>query len=107
MGCGRCECGRRSVRRVTQKVGVMQHSASCGTLGRQELVGKVVLWGGKQGEAGVWLAPHRACYGCGVALDVSAVAAELEPALGSGIVNRRLGTRIRCVLLEQKVRLAG
>ena len=34
--------GRRSARRVTQKVGVMQHSASCGTLGRQELVGKVL-----------------------------------------------------------------
>ena len=42
MACRRCECGRRSARRVTQGVGVLQHSASCGNLGRQELVGKVV-----------------------------------------------------------------
>ena len=44
MACGRCECGRRCACRVTQKVGVLQHSASRGNLGRQELVGKVVAW---------------------------------------------------------------
>ena len=60
-GCGRCECGRRSARRVTQKVGVMQHSASCGTLGRQELVGKVMVWEGEANmKAGVWFAFHLA-----------------------------------------------
>ena len=49
MACGRCECGRRSARRMTQAVGVMQHSASCGTLGRQELVGQVLAWGREAG----------------------------------------------------------
>ena len=33
MACGRCERGRRIARRVTQKVGVMQHSAFRGNLG--------------------------------------------------------------------------
>ena len=45
MAWKRSECGRRSARRMTQKVGVMQHSASRGNLGRQELVGKVMAWG--------------------------------------------------------------
>ena len=45
MACRRCEWGRRSGRRVTQKVGVIQHSASRGNLGRQELAGRVVVWG--------------------------------------------------------------
>ena len=43
MACGRCECGRGCARRVTQPVGVMQHSAFRGTVGRQELVEKVVV----------------------------------------------------------------
>ena len=50
MGCGRCECGRRCARRVTQKVCVLQHSAFRGTLGRQELVGKVMRWWREAGE---------------------------------------------------------
>ena len=56
MACGRCECGRRCARRMTQTVGVMQHSAFRGNLGRQELVGKVVAWGREGGDAGVWFA---------------------------------------------------
>ena len=42
MACGRCERGRRSARRVTQAVGVVQHWSFRGKVGRQELVGKVV-----------------------------------------------------------------
>ena len=49
MACGRYECGRRCARRVTQEVGVMQHSSFRGKLGRQELVGKVVVWGREAG----------------------------------------------------------
>ena len=63
MACWRCECGRRCARRVTQAVGVMQHSAFRGTLGRQELVGKVVVWGrgsGRRQECGL-------CWFCCVA----------------------------------------
>ena len=52
MACGRCECGRRCVRRVTQTVGVMQDSASRGNLERQELVGKGVVWGREVGGCG-------------------------------------------------------
>ena len=44
MACKRCECGRRVACRVTQEVGVLQHSAFRGTLGRQEVIGKVVAW---------------------------------------------------------------
>ena len=44
MACGRCECGRRSGRRVTQKVGVMQHSAFRGTLGRQDATREPPAW---------------------------------------------------------------
>ena len=47
MACGRCEYGRRCARRMTQEVSVMRHLAFRGTLGRQELVGKVVVWGRK------------------------------------------------------------
>ena len=49
MACGRCERGRRFARRLTQKVGMMRHSASHGNLGRQELVGRVVVWGREAG----------------------------------------------------------
>ena len=49
MACGRCERGRRCARRVTQKVGVMQHSSFRGKLEWQELVGKVVVWGREAG----------------------------------------------------------
>ena len=52
MACGRCECGRRSARRVIQKVGVVQHWSFCGKLGWQELVGKVVVWGREAGGGG-------------------------------------------------------
>ena len=51
MAWGRCECGRRCARLVIQKVGVIQHSSFRGKLGRQELVGKVVVWG-KEGGGG-------------------------------------------------------
>ena len=34
----------------------MQHSPFRGNLGRQELVGKVVAWGGEAGDSGVWFA---------------------------------------------------
>ena len=36
--------------RVTQEVCVLQHSAFRGTLGRQELVGKVMRWWREAGE---------------------------------------------------------
>ena len=49
MACGRCECGRRSARHVTQTVGVMQDSASRGNLERRELVAKAVVWGREAG----------------------------------------------------------
>ena len=83
MVCGRCECGRRSARRVTQKVGVMQHSASSGNLGRQELVGQVVAWGREAGEDRSVVCFPPADYAFGVTLAVRAVVDELEPAFGS------------------------
>ena len=49
MACGRYECGRLWLRLVIQKVGVMQHSSFRGKPGRQELVGKVVVWGREAG----------------------------------------------------------
>ena len=107
MACGRCECGRRCARRVTQKVGVIQHSASRGNLGRQELVGRVVVWGRKQGDAGVWFASPFADCAFGVTAEVRAVVAELEPAFGSVRLTGRLATRIRCVWLKWEVRLTG
>ena len=61
MACGRCECGRRSARRVTQAVGVMQHWSVRGKLGRQEFVEKVVVWGrGRRGmqECGLRRVPQ-------------------------------------------------
>ena len=78
MGCGRCEYGRRSARRVTQTVGVVQHSASCGNLGRQELVGKVLAWGREAGggRSAVCVGPGASCsaiYVFGVMLDVRTV----------------------------------
>ena len=78
MGCKRCECGRRSARRVTQKVGVLQHSASRGTLGRQELVGKLVVSGREAGgcRSVVCVGPvasRPAIHAFGVTLEVRAV----------------------------------
>ena len=78
MACGRCECGRRSARRVTQKVGVMQHSSFRGKLGRQELAGKVVFWGREPGGGRNMVcvgrvASHPAIYAFGVTLEVRAV----------------------------------
>ena len=80
MACGRCECGRRCTRRVIQKVGVMQHSSFRGTLGRQELVGKVVVWGREAGRCRsvVCVGPVASCravYAFGVMVEGQAVGA--------------------------------
>ena len=87
MACGRCECGRRCARRVTQKVGVIQYSAACGTLGRQELVGKVLAWGREAG--GDWsafcvgpVASHPSIYVFGVTRRAWPVGAVLGRAFG-------------------------
>ena len=88
MACGRCECGRRGARRVTQAVGVMQHSSFCGNLGWQRLVGKVVVWGREAGGCGsvVCVGPvasRLAVYAFGVTLKVLAVVGGLGWAFGS------------------------
>ena len=75
MACGRCECGRRFARRVTQAVGLIQHSSFRGKLGWQELVGKVVVWGREAGGCGsvVCVGPvasRAAMYAFGVTLEV-------------------------------------
>ena len=107
MGCGRCECGRRSARRVTQTVGVMQHSASCGNLGRQELVGKVLVWGREAGgsRSVVCVGPvasRRAIYDFGVTLDVRAVGAWLGRGFGRVRLTGRLVARLVCVRRGRK-----
>ena len=107
MGCGRCECGRRSARRVTQTVGVMQHSAFRGNLWRQELVGKVVAWGrdGKGASSVVCVGPvasRAAMYVFGVTLEVRAVVAELELAFGRVRLTGRLAARLCCVWRSRK-----
>ena len=78
MACGRCECGRRIARRVTQKVNVMQHLSFRGTPGRQELAGKVVVWvteaGGCRSVVCVGsVASRPAIYVFGVTLEGQAV----------------------------------
>ena len=107
MACGRSECGRRSARRVTQTVGVMQHSASCGTLGRQELVGKVVVWGREAGGCRVLVcigpvASRRAIYVSAVRPDVRAVDARLGWARGRLRLTDRLAARLCCVCPSRK-----
>ena len=83
MVCGRCECGRRSARRVTQKVGVLQHSTFRGILGRQELVAKVLACWREAWEGRSVVCVLPADYAFGVTPEVPAVVAELEPAFGS------------------------
>ena len=107
MACRRSECGRRSARRVTQKVGVMQHSASRGNRGRQELVGKVLAWGREAGGGrSVVCVPPADC-AFGVTLEVSAVGARLGRAFGSVKPTGRLAACLCCVRLEQHVRVTG
>ena len=58
----------------------MQHSAFRGNLGRQELVGKVVVWGGEAGggRSVVCVGPvasRPAIYAFGVTLEVRGVGA--------------------------------
>ena len=92
---------------MAQTVGVMQHSASCGNLRRQELVGKVLVWGR---EAGGWrsvvcigpVASRRAIYVFGITPDVRTVVAELEPAVGSVRLTGRLAACLRCVRRSRK-----
>ena len=81
MACRRCECDRRRGRRVTQKVGVMRHSACRGNLGRQESVRKVMVWGreSRRGRSVVWVGAvgsRPAIYGFGVTLKARAVVAQ-------------------------------
>ena len=107
MGCGRCECGRRSARRVTQEVGVMQHSASCGNIGQEELVGKVLAWGREAGRCRsvVCIGPvasRRAIYVFGVTPDVRAVDARLGWARGRVRLTGRLAARLCCVCPSSK-----
>ena len=88
MACGRYECGRRCARRVTQEVGVMQHSSFRGKLGRQELVAKVVLWGreSRGGRSVVCVGPvasRPTSYGFGVTLEAKAVVVGLGRTFGS------------------------
>ena len=96
MACRRCECGRRRGCRVTQKVGVMRHSACRGNLMRQELVGMVVVWGreSRRGRNVVRIGPvawRPAIYAFGVTLKAMAVVVGLGRALGS--VRRLTGRR--------------
>ena len=107
MGCGKCECGRRSARRVTHEVGVMQHSAFRGNLGRQELVGKVVAWGrdAGQGRSVVCVGPvasRAAIYDFGLTVDVRAVGAWLGRAFGSVRLTGRLAAPPCCVRRGRK-----
>ena len=107
MAWKRSECGRRSARRMTQTVGVMQHSASRGNLGRQELVGKVLAWGREAGGGRSVVCVPPADYAFGVTLEVWAVVAGLGRAFGSVRLRGRLAARLCCVRLEQKVCLPG
>ena len=107
MGCGRCECGRRSARRVTQTVGVMQHSASCGNLGRQELVGKVLAWGREAGgcRSVVCVGPvalRPEIYVFGLTPYVRSVGAWLGRGFGRVRLTGRLAARLCCVRRGRK-----
>ena len=107
MACGRCECGRRCARRVTQTVGVMQHSSFRGKLGRQELVGKVVVWGREAGGGGsvVCVGPvasRPAIYVFGVTVNLWAVVAGLGRAFGRVRLTGRLAARLCCVRRNSK-----
>ena len=107
MACGRCERGRPSARCVTQKVGVMQHSSFRGKLGRQELVGKMVVWGREAGggRSVVCLgavASRPAIYVFGVTLNLWAVVAGLVRGFGSARLTGRLAARLCCVCVSRK-----
>ena len=102
MACGRCECGRRNARCVIQNVGVMQHSSFRGTLGRQELVGKVVVWGREAGGGGsvVCVGPvasRPTIYVFGVTLKAWAFGAGLGLAFEGVRLTGRLAARLCCV----------
>ena len=110
MACGRCERGRRFARRVTQAVGVMQHSPFRGKLGRQELLGKVVVWGKDAG--GGWsvvcvgaVASRPAIYAFGVTPNWWAAVEGLGWAFGSVRLTGRLATRICSACQQREVRL--
>ena len=107
MACGRCERGRRSARRVTQRVGVMQHSSFRGILGRQEVVGKVVVWEREAGGGGSvvcvgCVASRPANYVFGVMLEVRAIVAGLGRAFGRARLTGRLAARLWCVRRNSK-----
>ena len=80
----------------------MQHSSFRGKLGRQELVGKVVVWGREAGggRSVVCVGPVASRSGrCafGVTLEVWAVVAGLGQAFGSVRLTGRLAARLCCV----------
>ena len=107
MACGRCECRRRCARRVTQEVRVLQHSAFRGNLGRQELVGKAVVWGREPGGgmSVVCVGPvasRPAIYVFGVTLEVRGGVAGLGRAFRSVRLTGCLAARLCCVCPSRK-----
>ena len=107
MACGRQKCGRRCACRVTQKVGVVQRSAPRGTLGRQDLVGKAMVWGWEAGGGSSVVcvgsvASRPAIYAFRVTLEVWAVVAGLGRAFGRVRLTERLAARFCCVRRNSK-----
>ena len=86
---------------------MLQHSASRGKLGRQELVGKVVVWGREAGGGGsvVCVGPvasRPAIYVFGVTVNLWAVVAGLGRAFGSVRLTGRLVACLCCVCPSRK-----
>ena len=86
---------------------MLQHSAFRGTLGRQELVGKVLAWwreaGGSRSVVCIGpIASRPAIYACGVTLEVRAVDARLGRAFGRVGLTGRLAEHLCCVCPSRK-----